>query len=293
MKVMSAAYPVHEIMAIRSLVSLALLFVAIRLSGDSVRLNYDSARSLIFRGTLLFGSFSLFYLGLSEMPLTTNTALFFTSPLFITVFSIPLLGEEVGLRRWLGVLLGFVGVWIILRPGSSVYGFTSLYPIGAAILYALAQLMSRKMGARASAAVMTFFANVAYLFWATLVAILVMPFDASPSGSNSMRFLLSDWSMPLSITDAALLALTGVTGALGFWFSTQAYRISEANRIAPFEYVMLIWIPILSYLLWREIPDNMTILGATVIVISGLYVLKRDRKKSNQPIAYKGLSRTR
>lgn len=285
MKGMSATYPMHEIMFIRSVVSLTLLFVAIKLSGDSIRLDGAPIRLLLFRGSLLFASFCLFYLGLSEIPLTTNTVLFFTAPLFITLFCVPLLGETVGPRRIMGVIAGFVGVWIVLRPGSNLYGLKSIYPILSAVLYSLAQLLSRKMGSVASATVMTFFANITYFVLALLVAIVVMPFGVSELSSKSMQFLLRPWSMPLSSLDGLLLFITGVTGAVGFWLTTQAYRISEANKIAPFEYVMLIWVPILSYLIWQDIPDTMTVLGASIIVISGLYVLRRDRIQSEKALS--------
>lgn len=291
-KEMSDEYPVHEIMVIRSIVSMLILLVVLKYSEGLNTLKNRNIKPSLLRGALLFGSFTLFYLGLSSMPLTVAAVLFFTAPFFITLLSIPILGETVGLRRWIGILVGFVGVLIILRPDSNRFGIESLLPVASAFLYSIAQLMARKLRIKDSAAVMTFFANVTYLVLGVILALIAMPFIPSESASNSELFLLRQWQIPMG-KDAIFIVLTGVTGAAGFWLSTQAYRISEVNRIAPFEYAMLIWVPILSYIMWQEVPDKITILGTFIIVAAGLYVVRRDEVKTENPIVSKGLSRTR
>lgn len=291
-KEMSGGYPVHQIMVIRSIIAMFILLIVIRFTeGFEVFKNHTPGLSL-FRGALLFWSFTLFYLGLSSMPLTTATVLFFTAPFFITALSIPFLNEQVGYRRWLGIFVGFIGVLIILRPNSQDFGIEGLFPVAAAFLYAIAQLLARKLGIRDSAAVMTLFANVTYLGLGVILAIICIPFEPTEQTSQSMTFLLLPWSLPKGY-DALLIIATGFTGAVGFWLSTQAYRISEVNLIAPFEYVMLVWVPILSYLMWKETPDFLTIIGTLVIVGAGLYVVRRDEIKTTRPFAYKGLSRTK
>ena len=291
-KEMSGGFPVHEIMVIRSIVSMILLAIAIRLSKGKIAVPFKTAKALLFRGALLFGSFTFFYLGLSAMPLTVTTVLFFTAPFFITILSIPILGERVGLRRWVGIAIGFIGVLVILRPDTEAFGIESLLPVMSAILYSISQLMARKLGINASAASMTFYANITYLCLGIVLALVTLPFEAATSSSQSLQFLLRPWQIPMGL-DAILILLTGITGALGFWLSTQAYRISEVNQIAPFEYAMLVWVPILSYIVWNELPDGMTVFGAAIIVSAGLYVLKRDKIKADNPIVSKSLSRTR
>ena len=291
-KEMSGGFPVHEIMVVRSIVSMALLACAIRIAKGKIAIPFETAKALLFRGALLFGSFTSFYLGLSAMPLTVATALFFTAPFFITILSIPILGESVGLRRWIGITMGFIGVLVILRPGTEAFGIESLLPVISAILYSISQLMARKLGINASAASMTFYANITYLIFGIILALATLPFTVTDSSSQSLQFLFRPWQIPMGL-DAILILLTGITGALGFWLSTQAYRISEVNRIAPFEYAMLIWVPILSYIVWQELPDSMTVFGTAIIVSAGLYVLKRDEIKTDMPIVPKSLSRTR
>jgi drug/metabolite transporter (DMT)-like permease len=291
-KEMSGSFPVHEIMVVRSVISIVLLLGVLYFSEGPDCLKNRRIWPPLFRGALLFGSFTLFYLGLSSMPLTVATVLFFTAPFFITVLSIPILGESVGIRRWCGILAGFLGVLIILRPSTTSFGIEGLLPVASAFFYAIAQLMARKLGITESAAVMTLFANISYLVLGLSLALITLPFEPPPDASSSISFLLRPWILPVG-RDAVFVALTGVTGAVGFWLSTQAYRISEVNRIAPFEYVMLIWVPILSYLMWQQLPDGMTIFGTAIIAGAGLYVVRRDETQTRRPMVSKGLSRTR
>ena len=122
---------------------------------------------------------------------------------------------------------------------------------------------------------MTFYANVAFAILGFFMAAILSLIDAGVDAGISMQFLLRDWQQPTGL-DAALLVATGVTAALGFLMGSHAYRVSEVNRLAPFEYVMLIWVSILSYLVWSELPDQNTLIGVTVIIGAGLYVLRRE-----------------
>ena len=106
----------------------------------------------------------------------------------------------------------------------------------------------------------------------------------------STQFLLRPWSIP-DAYDLLLLLSTGLTSALGFMFSSNAYQREQASRIAAFEYVMIVWVTLLSYLIWSEIPDMLTMLGVGLIIASGIYVLRREAKVEPKPIAYAGLTR--
>ena len=132
------------------------------------------------------------------------------------------------------------------------------------------------MGVQASAAVMTLFANFVYLIWSVALALVLIPFAPGEQASASEQFLLREWT-EIPMDDLVLILITGATGAVGFWFSSQAYRIAQASSIAPYEYVMLIWVSGLSYFVWGEVPDGMTFLGSAIIVGAGLYVLQRER----------------
>jgi drug/metabolite transporter (DMT)-like permease len=114
--------------------------------------------------------------------------------------------------------------------------------------------------------------------------------DPLQAATPSEKTMLLPWSTPNPL-DMMLLTFTGLTSALGFMFMSYAYKNAQASRLAPFEYVMIIWVTVLSYLVWTEIPDLATMSGIAIIVLSGIYVLRREEKSGEKPIAYTGLTR--
>ena len=291
-KELSGLFPVHQVMVVRCMVALLILLAVIMTTQGLSALKTTNIRALLLRGTLLFFSFICFYLGLASIPLTEATVLFFTAPFYIVLLSIPVLGEKVGPRRWIGVLAGFAGVLIVLRPAADTLGIGSALTLVAAVLYAVSQLMARKLGIRDSSAVMTFYANAAYMVLGLIMAAVLLPFEADPNAGATSEFLLRPWAMPDGMPLLILLG-TGFTGAIGFLCTTQSYRMAEANVVAPFEYIMFVWVAILAYVFLDEVPDLPTILGSALIIAAGIYVLKRDEVKTSRPLAYKGISRAR
>ena len=142
-KEMSAGYPVHQIMTIRGLVAIPLLLLLIHFSSGLKILKQHRPLLHLIRGALMLIAFTLFYVALAGTSLTTATALFFTAPFFITLLSIPLLGEQVGVRRFVSITIGFIGVLIVLRPDTESFNLFELLPIAAALFYACCQLMVR------------------------------------------------------------------------------------------------------------------------------------------------------
>lgn len=235
-------------------------------------------------------AFMFFYVALAGTSLTTATALFFTAPFFITLFSIPLLGEKVGLRRFVSIAIGFSGVLIVLRPDTESFSLYDLLPIVSAFFYASCQLMVRVLKMNAPPAVMSLYASLAFVVLGSLSGLLLSGISPQPDADVSAQFLLRAWSLPHA-HDWVLLTLTGLTSALGFMFSSNAYQREQASRIAPFEYVMIVWVTLLSYLIWAELPDTLTLVGIAMIIGSGIYVLRREAQVEPKPIAYSGLTR--
>ncbi len=289
-KEMSGTYPIHEIMTIRGLVAILLLLILIHFSIrlSSLRLHHPGYH--VLRGLLMFVAFMAFYTALAEISLTMATALFFTAPFFITLLSIPLLGERVGLRRFLGILTGFVGVLVVLRPDTEQFSLVALLPIMAAFFYALCQVLVRYARMTAPASIMSLYASIAFALLAPIMGWVLSGADPLQAATPSEKTMLLPWSMPGPF-DTMLLTFTGLTSALGFMFMSHAYKNAQASRLAPFEYVMIIWVTLLSYLVWAEVPDLATISGIAIIVLSGIYVLRREEKSGEKPIAYTGLTR--
>jgi S-adenosylmethionine uptake transporter len=289
-KEMSGGYAVHQIMAIRGLVAIPILLLLIHLRGGLGVLRHHRATLHLLRGTLMLVAFMCFYVALAGTSLTTATALFFTAPFFITLLSVPLLGERVGLRRIAGIAIGFAGVLIVLRPNTETFSFYDLLPILAAFFYSCCQLMVRVLKMTEPPAVMSLYASIAFVVLGSLCGLVLSSVGAAPGADVSTQFLLRAWTMPDGF-DILLLVLTGLTSALGFMCSSNAYQREQASRISPFEYVMIVWVTLLSYLIWSELPDAMTWLGITLIVGSGIYVIHREGQIEARARAYAGLTR--
>ncbi len=214
------------------------------------------------RASLSLGASFAFFIGLQFMPLAEAFALTFAGPIFITVLSIPVLGEKVGLRRWAAVLIGFVGVIIMLRPGSEALRVEALLPLTAALCYAFVMLLSRKLSHREPV--------VSVLLWTALIGSLV-----------SGLALPFDW-IPPTPRDWALFVFLGLLGSLTMWFMTLAYRHAPAAVVAPFDYTILLWGLLLGWVIWHELPDPEIWAGAAILIGCGLYITHRETRAARR-----------
>lgn len=210
------------------------------------------------RGFLMLAGAYLFFKGLESLALAEATALVFSAPIFITALSVPLLGETVGWRRWLAVLIGFIGVLIIVRPGGATFQAASLYVIGTAALYALFMLSARFLGPRESMWTMMFFVMLFPMLYAVPFAVMV-------------------W-VPVHLVDLPLLLALAVFGTLGITLIGQAFRFAPAAVVAPFDYTALIWASLFGWLIWGDTPEVWTLVGAAVIVVSGIFIVIRENR---------------
>lgn len=276
-KLISGTYPVHQAMTIRSLVALPLLLMLVALNGGVAGLASRRAPLLVLRGSIMFLSYTAYYLALAALPMATCIALYFATPLFITILSAVFLRERVGASRWAAVLAGFVGVLVIVRPGSSVFDPAALLPVAAGLTYAVSQILARKLGEDQSASVMTFYGNAIYLV-AGLALALVFGNGAAPEGMHkSLAFLVRGWTTP-SQMDLLLMAACGVIAAAGLTLLTQAYRTARASTVAPFEYMAILLSVAYGWYIWREWPDMMAWIGIAIVLGSGLYVMLTERR---------------
>ena len=291
-KLLSTSIPVHEIVFVRGLVAAPLIFLYVHYDSGLGALTTQRPWLHAVRAVAMFISYMAFYLALAAVPLTTAVALFFTAPLMITALSIPMLGEKVGWRRWLGVLIGFSGVLVILRPGLASIEPAALLAIVSALAYSLAQLLGRRLGATDSAAVMSFYMAIMFIYLGGLLGLAFGSGEFSDGTDPALDFLFREWTVPTWL-EVAMIGTIGVISAMGFVLLTQAYRVGEANKIAPFEYTVMIWASILSFVFFGSIPDAFTVLGASLIAASGIYVLHRERKNQQSELEGRGPFQTR
>jgi drug/metabolite transporter (DMT)-like permease len=273
-KKLSGVYPVHEIVVLRSLVALPIL-VWVTYAEQRGHIKMHRGLLHLARGLVLYVSYTCYYLGLARLPMADVIALTFTVPLFVTVLGVLVLGERVRPRRWIAMGAGFAGVLVILRPGLGFFEPAALLPLGSAIAYAISAVLARRLGATESGGAMALTATAVYVAGGALTAIILAGFNPPSGGSEPIRFLLNPWLWPTSL-DLALMATCGCIAAFGFFFLSQGYRLSEANRAAPCEYAALPWGVLWGYLFFGNTPDAVMIVGALIIMAAALYALQPD-----------------
>ncbi len=262
-KLLGAGYAISQIILARNAVGVVtiLAFVLFYRNG-LVLLRPQRFGLLALRTGLSLGAGFFFFTSLRFLPLADAFAIAFTAPLFITALSVPVLGEQVGLRRWAAVIFGFAGVLVVMQPGSESFRIEALLALGAALCHALNMLVSRKL-----TRLMT---TSAIMFWSSLGAALA-----------TLALMPSQWQTP-SLADFGLFIFMGAVGTAGMSLITQGYRYAPAAVIAPFDYTALLWAVLLGWALWQDIPGPNVWLGSAVLVASGLYILRGETRKQKR-----------
>ena len=220
--------------------------------------NTDRMILQLLRPAFLVCSISSLFFGLKYLPLAEATAIGFAAPLFITVLSVPILKEKVGIHRWCAVVIGLVGVLIIIRPGGDFWQLVSIMPLLGALFFALFQILTRLLSVTEKTHTTLFYTGLGGLVWSSII----VPFV---------------WVAPSQI-DFLIFLATGFLGALAHLCMINAFNFAEASLLAPFNYTKLLWVAILGYLVFDDIPSLEMWIGAGIIVSAGLYVLYREKK---------------
>jgi drug/metabolite transporter (DMT)-like permease len=271
-KSISGDYAVTQAIVTRSLVSLPILAAMVHAESGLRSLISANFWGLVARGVILLTSYTAYYMAFPALPLAEAIALFFVSPIFVTLLAGPLLGENVSLKSWLAVAIGFAGVLFIVRPGDALFEPAALLSLISAATYALAMVLARKLGVSEPATVMAFYQNGAYLLGAIVIAGVCAALGLTKLGHPSLDFLVRPWVTP-TLRDFLLMGACGVIAAIATSLLTQAYRLAEANFVTVFEYTGMIWAPLWGFLFFAEIPRWTTLIGMLLIVAAGVYSL--------------------
>ncbi|HZP69754.1 MAG TPA: DMT family transporter [Pseudolabrys sp.] len=218
-----------------------------------------SPKLQITRSFLLIGSTLFNFLALRWLQLDEALSIIFTFPFIVAMISGPILGEWVGWRRWSAIGFGFAGVLLITRPGFGGMHPAALISLAATICYGFYAVITRIVSRVDSNQTSLFYAN----FIGALVMLPVIPFV---------------WRPPADWTIALMLMMTGVLGSTGHYFLIAGHRLAPASVLSPYVYTQLIWVVILGYFVFGQVPNHWTIAGATMVIASGLYLLYRERK---------------
>lgn len=215
-------------------------------------------RIQILRACLLFSGTALNFTGLKYLPLTTAIAFFFAAPMVVCLLSIPILKEQVGIKRFAAIVVGFIGVLVIVAPWNDSFDYHVFFAIGATLCVSGYFVLSRVVAGIDS--------NAVTQFYCSAVPTLVMG-----------TVILSIWEWPSSSLQWSLLLLIGTLGMLGHSVLTLAHKYAEASVLAPTVYSQIIYITILGWLVFEDVPTASTVVGISIIVASGVYIWRRER----------------
>ena len=249
--------PALQILALRSLVIIPLLLLVFWYRGELAQLKPVRLKHHFFRGVIGFFSPLTFFIGIALIPLTDAVVVFFSSTFVITILSIFVLGEKVGIHRWGSIVLGFIGVLIVAGPkgGGELSGYLLVFlgSVGYAILF----VSGRYMTATETVASLVFSFNLTV----GIISLLLLPWFWQAISQNQILLVLA-------------LALFAVAG---HFLLTLAFSKSEASLIAPIEYTAIIWAIAFDWFVWKSSPTLTTSIGAAIVIGSGLYIVYRER----------------
>ncbi len=257
-KAVGDSYSTAQIVLLRCLFALPIALFLCQQAGGLRTLATPHWRWQILRGLFAAGANFGFFYGLAHIPLVTAVLLVYVSPVLIVLLSRPLLGEAVGLSRWVAVLLSFSGVLVVLEPTATEIPPAAWAVLGSAACWALLSLSNRHLAGRESPAVLAFYT----LPVSTLIA---------------LGLTVGGWQTVMGL-DWLLFLIAGTAAGLAHLFVASAYRHAPAAAVAPFEYTALIWTAAAGYLFWGEIPGERIWLGGTAIMIGGYLAMQNPRR---------------
>lgn len=211
-------------------------------------------RSVLLLLSTILNVFALRYLQLDE-----TMSILFATPLLVALLSIPILGETIGPRRWAAIIVGFIGILIITRPGLGHMHPAAFLTVVGTFCFALYNISTRILSETDSSGTTLFYSN---LFGAVVMSLAVPVV----------------WTWPKDLFQIGILVLMGACGAIGHYLLILAHRLAPASILAPFIYTQLIWVTVSGYLVFGDLPNHWTLVGAIIVVASGLYLLYRERK---------------
>ena len=271
-KGLSKDYPIWEVIFFRALSGLIVSIVLIIFFGWRT-LKTAKPLAHLTRAFSAVACVVFYFFGLKYLMLSENVAIVHSAPILATLLAVPFLGEKLGLHRIAAVALGFIGVLVIVKPGSDLFKLESLFPLVAAFFMAISYLATRFLMSTES--------SVSIIFNYSLALFI-----------TSIIFFPNDFVIP-SVYNLIPLMSLGVMGSLGHYFMSQAAKSAEVVVITPFEYTSFIFLGIMGYFFYNEVPDASVFVGMLLIVLSGIYIVYREQQKNKNIVSKTILKNTR
>ncbi len=259
-KYLTGTYPVTQILWARYAVFLLLAVASAGKKGIGNAFKSRQKRLQTGRSLVLVCEVLVFLVSFKYLDLVTVHAIAAATPLIATALAIPLLREKVGFQRWTAVLIGCAGVMIIIRPGTGIFGPMIYLPLLGATLWALYQILVRRLTTDGAATTSLYTATTGFLVFS-----LTLPFE---------------WQSP-DLQGWLLLALTGIFGGFGHMLLIRSLQLAPSSVLQPFNYSLMVWGAILGFIIFHNVPDRWTIVGAFIIIASGLFALYRQQRRQS------------
>lgn len=257
-KWLTQSYPVGEVIGLRGVLILCLILGFARLTGRMPALRVTSWRLQLARGGAMAISTYTFIWGLHLMPMANANAIAFAGPIITAALAAPLLGEQVGWRRWTAILVGFAGVMVMIKPTPAAFSAVVLLPLVATLFGSLRDLVTRLMH-RTETSLSMLFVSVAIV-----------------TASGFVSWFVGDWA-PLEMRHVPLFLASSLLVGVAQFLMIEAFRFSEAAVVSPLKYSSMIWAVLIGYLVWGDVPDAWIVGGSALVAGSGLYILHRER----------------
>lgn len=225
------------------------------------RFGTQSITLVILRALLLLGSTLLNFIALKYLPLTLTSTIMFLSPIIICALSGPLLGEKVGIWRWSAILVGFLGILIAVRPFEASFHWAVILSLFNVVCLSLYSILTRRLSGRIATTTLQLYTGI-------VGTVTLFP------------FALMQWQNPGTTIDWLILLILGFFGWAGHEFLTRAHGFAGASTLTPYSYVFIIYMTILSYLVFEQTPDRWTLSGAAIVISAGLVIWLRERRSS-------------
>ncbi|NRB20544.1 MAG: DMT family transporter [Rhodobacteraceae bacterium] len=282
-KFLSGDYPLHELVLVRSIIALiVLLAVIMPLEGGYHLLRTHQPRLHVLRCLAVLFANLCFFTGLALMPLAEAVAIAFATPLIVTALSVLFLKEKVGIWRWGAVAIGFLGVLVIMRPGSGAFQPTAILPFLGACGYATLHVLTRRAGGTEAGSTLAFYPMFGFLLVSAVVGLTLGDGRFSDGSNPGIDFILRAWTWPPP-QDWPLFIGLGVAASFGGYLVGQAYRLCEAGLVAPFEYIAMPMAVLWGVMVFNEWPEPQVWLGSGLIIGSGLVSVWRETRHHLPP----------
>ncbi len=268
----------YELYFGRTLTALILLALYLKITSQKLVMKTYYPVLTTVRVICFFFGFSFFYISLTYMSLAMANALFFSSPFFISILAIVFLGEKVGIRRWLAIIVGFLGVYIVLNPNFENFDYTKLAPVACALFYAISMTITKITSDKDSVYSQMFHLYIGAIGISIIFFIFTGKGQFNTFSDPTLQFILREWFTNPTYSWPFIIIM-GLVASLSFYFVFSAYSIASPSVVSLFEYSLIIWAIIIGYLLFNDIPTVRTFIGVALIIGAGVYIYIREKAR--------------